>query len=57
MVLAAALLAVGGALMAAVFSTVKPIVNNLLLGQEATAAADTGLDILDRARNLLPLDR
>jgi len=60
MIAAAVMLAVSGALMAAVVSTVKPLVNQVLLGGQAqartAAPAVGGPDILERARSVLPLE-
>jgi subfamily B ATP-binding cassette protein MsbA len=58
MALAASLLAVSGALMAAIISTVKPLVNEVLLGGEpqVTAAEAGGPDILRQVQQWLPLD-
>jgi len=56
--LAALLLAASGGLMALVISTVKPLVQRVLLpslGQAAPAAA--GPDVLDRVRAWLPVER
>ena len=59
MVAASLLLAVSGALMAAVVSAIKPLVNDVLLGGVAKPvdAEPPGPDILDRLREWLPLDR
>jgi len=61
MVLAAALLAISGALMAVVVSTVKPLVNEVLLPQVGAAQRDagepaSGVDILSGLRDALPFD-
>ena len=61
MVIAAVLLAVGGALMAVVVSTVKPLVNDVLMPTISSAeplsqTADTGPDILRRVERLLAAD-
>ena len=63
MVLASVLLAMSGALMAAVVSTIKPLVNQVLMpeaAQVAVAPADSptvGPDILTQVQALLPLER
>ena len=57
--LAAALLLLSGALMGVVVSTVKPLVNEVLLAgaARATVAAETAPpDLLDRLRGLLPTE-
>ena len=60
LVVASLLLALSGALMAAVVSTMKPLVNHVLLQGEGTPEAapqpSTGPDILDRLRGLIPTD-
>ncbi|HKQ60431.1 MAG TPA: ABC transporter ATP-binding protein [Candidatus Polarisedimenticolaceae bacterium] len=54
--LAAAMLAISGALMAAVVSTVKPLINRVLFGH-AAAPRTAGPDILRTVEELLPRDR
>ena len=60
MALASLLLAVSGALMAVVVSTIKPLVNQVLLprfgGGENSVPISSGPDILDRLREWLPVD-
>jgi len=54
------LLAISGALMGAIVATVKPLVNDVLLGEKATIEQEDpamGADILRQARERLPLDR
>ena len=60
MVLAALLLAISGALMAAVVSTMKPLVNHVLLpgaSPRAVATPSGGPDILQKVREWIPFDR
>ena len=56
MLAASLLLGISGALMAAVISTVKPLINQVLLGKSAEPAAGQGSDILARVRDWLPLE-
>jgi len=65
LILGGVLLAISGALMAAVVSTGKPLVNQVLLpgvtgatppGGEADVEADIGADILSKVRSWLPMD-
>jgi len=57
MLLAAVLLAVSGALMAAVVSTVKPLVNDVLLHGATAVGAGDGTGLLDGLRGRLPAGR
>jgi subfamily B ATP-binding cassette protein MsbA len=61
LVAATLMLVLSGALMGAVVSTVKPLVNNVLLGQVEEAASETaaeaGPDILREVRDWFPRER
>jgi len=60
LITASILLAISGALMAVVISTVKPLVNHVLLDKPVVATAEeggTGPDILQRILDLLPLEQ
>jgi subfamily B ATP-binding cassette protein MsbA len=59
MLAATLLLAISGALMTLALATARPLVNQVLLNKavEAEAESSTGFDLLDRAKELVPIDR
>ena len=61
MLAATLLLSVSGALMTLALATAKPLVNKVLLNQEAVQEsmqdASTGFDLLDKAKELVPIER